>query len=243
MRRQGSTGGQTVFDLPVHQGVHRLAMHPEVVVSRGLRLHALDREQPLFELHALARVAGEIPGAADHPVTGDDDRQRVPAQGLGHRPDRGRRADANRDPRVRRDRAVRQCGGGFQHATLEVAPRPAQVERPVEAGATALQILDQLGAQRLGGGRVLDRLLAEEAAHVAAERARGREVLHERHAHLGAADQERPEGRREDPEAHHAGAEVGQARGELGPRQRGVVARQRTAPRRVHQAVHRAIAS
>ncbi len=196
----------------------------------------------LLELHALPRVADQITRAADHPMTRNDDGERVVPQGLRHRPHRGGRPDAPRDARVGGDGAVRQRRGRLQHPAPEVAPGAAKIERPLEPRPAPLQVLHQLGAQPLGGRAVLHRVLAQHPPYAHAERVSVRQVAHHRHPLLGPSDEDAAERGRKDAEAHQPRARVGQRGGELGPRQRGVLVVQRGTPQRADHAVDRAVA-
>ena len=215
----------------------------DVGVARADGADALDGEQLALELDLVAGVAGERAGRSDDAVTRHHDRQRVPAERLRDGARRRRPADLGGDAGVRGDRAVRDGGGGAQHRPVEVAPRQAQVERPLEPRAIAPQVLEELAEERLDVGAVLLRL---DAAHAA--QPRGREiappaqVLHERHAVLRARDENVAERRGEDAVRHQARPEVGEPRLEPLAGAGHALGAGRGAAERAHHAVDLAVA-
>src|SRR5262249_36612964 len=135
---------------------HMIAVDPTRVSAHG---HALEAEELLLEADARARVAREIPRAPDHPMTGDDDGQRIVPQGLSDRAHGFRRADALGDATVGRHGSVRYLRGSLEHPAPELAPRPAKIEGPAEMRVASLQIVEQLTVERLHHGRVFDDVL------------------------------------------------------------------------------------
>ena len=124
---------------------------------------------------------------------------------------------------------------------MELAPGQSQIERPLEPGASALDILEEVAVERLDLGAVQERLDALLAAQPRmGEVAAAGEVLDTRHALLGPRDQDGTERRGKDPIHERAAPEVGEARREAGADQlfRG---RRRPAPR-AHGAVDRPVA-
>ena len=94
----------------------------------------------------------------------DDDRQRVPAQRLRHRARGGGLTQHAGDTRVRAHRPVGDARRGLEHGPVELAPGQSQIERPLELGASALDILEELAVERLDLGPVQERLDALDSA-------------------------------------------------------------------------------
>ena len=219
--------------------VHGVARDPVVVAAPHGR-HALDGEQPLLERDPVARVARQPARGADDAVAGHDDRQGVPAERLRDRADRRGLADLARDAGVGHHGAVRDRRGGREHPAVEVAPRQAQVERPLEPRALVLEVLHQLAIEDLDVRAVLDRLDARRAEQPRAPRVPPGQVLDERHALLRPRDEEGTEGRGEDAVQQRPLPEVGQAR--LQARARRVRRRRGRAPPRGHRPAEVAVA-
>src|SRR5262249_61092745 len=118
-----------ILRVGIDQHVHVIAVDPMCMPTHG---HALEGEELLLEADARARVAREIAGAPDHPMTGDDNGQRLVPQGLSDRAHGFRDADALGDATIGRYGPVGQLRGGLEDAALERAPRPAKIEGPAE---------------------------------------------------------------------------------------------------------------
>src|SRR5439155_649439 len=80
---------------------------------------------------------------------GNDDRQRVPAERLRHGARRGGLTKLARDARIGPHGAVGDARRRLEHGTVELAPREPQVERPLEPGAPALDVLEKISVQRV----------------------------------------------------------------------------------------------
>src|SRR5712692_4422979 len=201
---------QAVLRLPPRQRVHGLTRDAEVVVGPA-RADTFDGEQLLLQRDPVAGVAGQIAGGPDHPVARDNDRQRVPAERLGHGA-RGRRpAELARDAGVGAHRAVRDLRRRVEHRAMKGAPRQAQIERPAEPAAPAVQVFEEVAVERLDLSAVLDRLDAREVREARMpEVAPAGEVLDPGDTLLGTGDQDRAERRREDAVHEGAAPEVGE---------------------------------
>src|SRR3989441_12964098 len=113
----------------------------------------------------------------------DDDGQRVPAQRLRHRARGGGLSQHPGDTRVRAHRTVGDLRRGLEHGAVELAPGQSQIERPLEPGASALDILEEVAVERLDLDAVQERLDALLAAQPRmGEVAAAGEVLDTRHA-------------------------------------------------------------
>ena len=213
------------------------------VAPRPDRLNALDGEELLLEPDLVTGVAGERAGRADDAVTGHDDRQRIPAQGLRDRARRRGLADLGGDPGVRRDRAVRDRGRRAQDRAVEVAARQPQVERPLQTRAIAAQIFHELAVERLDLGAVL--LQLDPGDPTQPRRAQidsAVEVLDERHPVLRARDENPAERRGEHTVGHQARFQIGEPRLQSLPRAGHAFGRRRRASERAHDALDLAIA-
>src|SRR6185369_7289688 len=113
---------------------------------------------------------------------------------------------------------------------------------PVQPPATAVEILEQLTLQAFEVAAVLLGLDAGHPEQPGGGHALTRQVLDERHAVLGAGDQDRTQRRREDAVAEDARAEVGQPRDETLAGGVGVAGRRRRGPQGTDRAVDGAIA-
>src|SRR5437879_9745875 len=91
-------------------------------------------------------------------MAGNDDRQRVPAERLRHGARRGGLTKLARDARIGPHGAVGDARRRLEHGAVELAPREPQVERPLEPGAPALDVLQKISVQRLHLGTVQERL-------------------------------------------------------------------------------------
>ncbi len=127
---------------------------------------------------------------------------------------------------------------------MKIAARQAQVERPLQAGAVAPQVLEQLAVERLDLGAVLLGVDAGDSAQAGrSEVGVLAQVLHERHPELRACDENVAERRREHPVRHQARFQIGEARLEPFAGARHALGGRRRAPERAHDAVDLAIAS
>src|SRR3989442_9630261 len=110
------------------------------------RGRSLEAEEFSLDAEAAPVPSDPLPGR-DHPMAGDDDRDRVLPERLADRAAPVRLADAARDLAVGHDLAGGHAGGGHEHAALEgrgVAEVEAHVEAPSLAGAISAQVMDDV---------------------------------------------------------------------------------------------------
>src|SRR2546426_1570721 len=216
------TRRQTVLVLTRGQDVHGVALDLEVVAPAHGG-HALESEEPLLAGRLPAGVAGERARAADDPVAGDHDGQRVPAERLGGGPHRFRPADLAGQAPVRHDGAIRDGGGRLQHLPVERASRQTEVEGPCEPVRAAFQIVEKLPMEALDLARDQDGLDprgARQPGFLEGHAAVAPQVLHQQHPLLGPGDHDVPERRGEDLVGDETAPEVEEPRLEAlaGPR-------------------------
>ncbi len=111
----------------------------------------LEFEQELLALQP-ARITGQLAVAAHHPMAGDDDAERISADGLAHLLCRGGVAECGGQLPVRDSLAVRDGGQHFPDALLQVVS--VHCGRKIEIGAVTGEIVGQLSTglceQRIG---------------------------------------------------------------------------------------------
>jgi hypothetical protein len=114
---------------------------------------------PLFEVEQqalaveTAAVAGQGAGGADHPVAGEDDRDRVAAVGHADGPARAGTAEPGGELPVAGGVAVGDVGEQLPHLPLEAgaAERDGEVEDGEVAGEVGVQLLDRARERRRVG--------------------------------------------------------------------------------------------
>src|SRR5437879_9172418 len=106
------------------------------------RGRSLEAEEFSLDAEAAPVPSDPLPGR-DHPMAGDDDRDRVLPERLADRAAPVRLADAARDLAVGHHLAGGHAGGGHEHAALE-GRRVAEVEAHVEAPSLAREVGTQL---------------------------------------------------------------------------------------------------
>src|SRR5439155_907151 len=155
---------------------------------------------------------------------------------------RGEQRDtADRPPRDRSTRGQAVLTLVVAIVVVQHAPREPQVERPLEPGTPALDVLEQVSVQPLDLGTVLERLDGLVAAQPRmGEVAAAGEILDARYALLGPRDQNGAERRGKDPVEERAASEVGETRRQALARQL-FGGRRRAAPH-AHGALDRAVA-
>ena len=161
-RRPG--GARPATPHPARRGERLAPTHPTArdSVSRGRspagspRGRGIGGDQVVATLDAEERalvaesagVSAERPVGADDAVTRHDDRDRIAAERAAHGPRRPRTPDASGELRIRHRFSKAESGGGVEDRTLEVT-QLRQINRQVEAGAAAVEILRQLPFRRV----------------------------------------------------------------------------------------------
>src|SRR6266480_848694 len=211
--RDRSARGQAVLTLVVAVVVVQHPPRDARRVSAALGRHALDSEQTLLQPHPVPGIPDQVAARADDAVAGYDDGHRVVTKRLRHGAHSPWRSDLAGDAGVRGHSAVWHGRRRLEHRTVERAPREPQVERPLEPGTPALDVLEQVSVQPLDLGTVLERLDGLVAAQPRmGEVAAAGEILDARYALLGPRDQNGAERRGKDPVEERAASEVGETR-------------------------------
>src|SRR5213078_2910736 len=189
--RDRSTRGQAVLTLVVAIVV---VQHPPRDARRtgaALGRHALDSEQTLLQPHPVPGIPDQVAARPDDAVAGYDDGHRVVTKRLRHGAHSPWRSDLAGDAGVRGHSAVWHGRRRLEHRAVERAPREPQVERPLEPGTPALDVLEELALERLDLGPVRERLDALDPAQPrVGEIGAARQVLDARHALLGPRDED-----------------------------------------------------
>src|SRR5947199_209878 len=216
--RYRSTRGQAVLTLVVAIVV---VQHPPRDARRAgaaLGRHALDSEQALLQPHPVRGIPDQVAARPDDAVAGYDDGHRVVTKRLRHGAHSPWRPDLAGEAGVRGHSAVWHGRRRLEHRTVERAPREPQVERPLEPGTPALDVLEQVSVQPLDLGTVLERLDGLVAAQPRmGEVAAAGEILDARYALLGPRDQNGAERRGKDP-VEERPADLAQGLEHVGPR-------------------------
>src|SRR4051794_34386462 len=112
-----------------------------------------------------AGVAGELAAGADDAMAGDDDRDRVGAEGSARGPRGLRVAGGRGDLAVGRGLAEGDARGRLQDAAAELrVQRP--VDRDVEVRPLVVEVLVELAAHRVEPGGLLEDARAEPTGEV-----------------------------------------------------------------------------
>src|SRR6266704_3592619 len=153
----GNPGPSAAGRTEPHAGRAVAGLHPPASPRR--RGRSLEAEEFSLDAEAAPVPSDPLPGR-DHPMAGDDDRDRVLLERLPDRAAPARLSDAARDVAVGDHLAGGHARGGHEHAALEgcgVAEVEAHVEAPSLAREVGTQLVDDVGGAR------------RRAHHVAAE--------------------------------------------------------------------------
>ena len=94
----------------------------EASAQESMRFHAFDFEQLRFRLHSsVSGKSPRFPAAREDPVTRDDERDRIPSQGLPDRPGSGGPVHVRRKPAVGLGPSCRDFPDRFVHLSREGA--------------------------------------------------------------------------------------------------------------------------
>src|SRR5437762_14096957 len=198
--RDRSARGQAVLTLVVAVVVVQHPPRDARRVSAALGRHALNSEQTLLQPHPVPGIPDQVAARPDDAVAGYDDGHRVVTKRLRHGAHGPGRSDLAGDSGVRGHSAVWHGRRRLEHRAVERAPREPQVERPLEPGTPALDVLEELAVERLDLRPVRERLDGLVAAQPRmGEVAAAGEILDARYALLGPRDQNVAERRGKDP--------------------------------------------
>src|SRR5213592_209764 len=153
----GNPGPSAAGRTEPHAGRAVAGLHPPASPRR--RGRSLEAEEFSLDAEAAPVPSDPLPGR-DHPMAGDDDRDRVLPERLPDRAAPARLSDAARDVTVGDYLAGGHARGGHEDAALEgggVAEVEAHVEAPSLAREVGMELVDDVGGTR------------RRAHHVAAE--------------------------------------------------------------------------